>query len=392
MRILISTWSLQVGGGEIFAMNLAAELAGQGHTVFLFNQRAHLIDHDLVQRLVPASVRVLSMTDNPFRNFLAHKLNALQQRLTGTSDYFDRQQQRYLKRCLRKYKIEVVSSHATFSDSMCAPVMRHVATPFIITEHGEYTIFMLEGRYNFADVLRQATSLITVSDYCQQKLRSGFTDLPPLRTIYNGVVTNPAYQKAEMRRALNIGDTDFVFGMAARGVALKGWEQAIEAFRQTRDTVCRATHFVLIGGSPYMDELRARFGQEPGLHFTGRVPNPDFYMAGSDVGLLPSYFPSEALPLSVIEYMTYGLPTIATNIGGIPELVSRPQQQAGLLVNIDEQTGKPSVSELTAAMTRYVQDKSLYAEHAIQAKQLSESFTMQSCAEQYVQAFQAALA
>ncbi|MBO3272477.1 glycosyltransferase family 4 protein [Hymenobacter defluvii] len=373
-------------------MNLAAELAARGHSVFLFNQRAHLIDRDLVQRLVPTSVRVLSMADNPLRNFFAHKINALQQRLTGKANYFDRQQQQYLKRCLRQHGIEVVSSHATYSDGMCAPVMQQVPVPFIITEHGEYTIFLLEGHYGFESILQQATSLITVSNYCQEKLRNVFTDLPPLRTIYNGVVTNQTYQKAEMRKALGIGELDFVFGMAARGVALKGWEQAIEAFLQTRAAMERPSHFVLVGGSPYMDELRGRFGKEAGLHFTGRVPNPDFYMAGSDVGLLPSYFPSEALPLSVIEYMTYGLPTIATGIGGIPELIARPQQEAGLLVTIDTQTGMPSVGELATAMQRYIQDQPLYISHAVQARQLSASFTMKACADQYEEVFQVALA
>lgn len=63
MRILISTWSLQVGGGEVLAIDLAAELHRRGHEVFVFNQRAELIDHDVVQRLLPASIRVLSMAD-----------------------------------------------------------------------------------------------------------------------------------------------------------------------------------------------------------------------------------------------------------------------------------------------------------------------------------------
>lgn len=141
-----------------------------------------------------------------------------------------------------------------------------------------------------------------------------------------------------------------------------------------------------------MDELRARFGQDTNLHFTDRVPNPDFYMAGADVGLLPSYFPSEALPLSVIEYMTYGLPTIASHIGGIPELIGRPGQEAGLLISLDEQTGKPSVRELTDAMVCYAQDESVYASHASHARSLSASFTMKACANQYEEVFQAALA
>lgn len=392
MNIMISTWSLQVGGGEILAMNLAAQLTANGNKVFLFNQRAHLVDKDLVQRLLPSSVRVLSMFDRPIRNFLANKINAIQKRLTGEGKYYDNQQRAYLKKCIERYKIDVISSHATYSDAICAPVVQQTHTPFVITEHGEYTIFMLNGQYTFSSILKQATSIITVSNYCQQQLRRSFAELPPMQTIYDGVITDLSHQKINVREALNIGQNDFVFGMAARGVALKGWEQAITAFIQLRDSyLLRSIHFVLVGGSAYIDKLKKQFGDEIGLHFIGRVPNPDFYMAGFDVGLLPTYFPSEALSLSIIEYMTYGLPTIATCLGGIPELLAQPEKEAGQLINIDPQTEKPNVHELRSAMFRYMTDESFYAQHAKQALALSKSFTMSACAEQYENVFQAAI-
>lgn len=41
----------------------------------------------------------------------------------------------------------------------------------------------------------------------------------------------------------------------------------------------------------------------------------------SDVFLLPSY--SEGMPVSILEAMSYGLPIISTNVGGIPEVVKQ---------------------------------------------------------------------
>lgn len=46
----------------------------------------------------------------------------------------------------------------------------------------------------------------------------------------------------------------------------------------------------------------------------------DYYLRTSDVYLLPSY--NEGLPISILEAMSYGLPILATNVGGIPEIVS----------------------------------------------------------------------
>ena len=55
----------------------AAGLDRLGNQVTVFNQRAELHDAALVQRLLPPSVRVLSMADRPRRSYWAYKLNAL---------------------------------------------------------------------------------------------------------------------------------------------------------------------------------------------------------------------------------------------------------------------------------------------------------------------------
>jgi glycosyltransferase involved in cell wall biosynthesis len=379
---------LQVGGGEILAMNLAAGLDRLGHRVVVFNQRAELHDAALVERLLPSSVRVLSMADRPRLSYWAYKLNALGQRLGLHYPFYERAQQAYFRTCLKRYQIDVVNSHATYSDRLCAPELRDMGIPFIITEHGEYTIFLLEGRQDLGPILNEASAIVTVSDYCQHQLRSAFIKLPVMRTIYNGVVTNTSYLKANTRKTLGIGEGDFIFGMAARGVELKGWEQAIEALKQVQDLwPTQKVHFVLVGGGPYMDVLQKKYSDVVGLHFTGRVSNPDFYMVGFDVGLLPSYFPSEALPLSIIEYMTYGLPTIATHLGGIPELLIQARGRTGQLIAINEQTGKPDVAQLRNAMLLYLSNTNLYTNHANNAAEAGKEYTMEKCAKQYEQVY-----
>jgi len=166
MKILISTWSLQVGGGEILAINLAASLDRLGHEVTIFNQRAELYDAALVKRLLPPSVRVLSMADRPRWSYWAYKLNGLGQRLGVRYPFYERAQQAYFRACLKRHQIELVNSHATYSDRLCAPVLRGTEIPLVITEHGEYTMFLQEGKKDFGTMLAQASAIVTVSDYC----------------------------------------------------------------------------------------------------------------------------------------------------------------------------------------------------------------------------------
>ncbi|SET75687.1 glycosyltransferase family 4 protein [Hymenobacter actinosclerus] len=393
MRILISTWSLQVGGGEILAMNLAAELARRGHAVYVFNQRAELIDHDLVKRLLPAGVKVLSMLDRPQRSFWSYKINALQQRLGMVPGFYQQQQQAYLAACLRRYRVDVVSSHATYSDALSLPVAQKAGIPLVITEHGEYNHFLATGRRDFVGVLRGAAKVVAVSDYCRVNLTQAFPGLPSMQTIYNGVITNATYTAAAMRGQLGLPADAFVVGMVARGRADKGWQQAIDAFRRlSQQPRLRPLRLVLVGGSEYLDELAHTYAAEPDIIFAGRVPNPDFYIAGFDVGLLPTYFPAEALPLVLIEYMSYGLPSIATGVGGIPELLASAVGPTGQLISLDPVTQQPRPDELFQALERYYLEPAVYNEHAANASRASQHYTMGSCTDQYEELFERTIA
>jgi len=392
MNILISTWSLQVGGGEILAMNLAASLDQLGHRVTVFNQRAELVDEALVKRLLPPSVRVVSMADCPRQNYWAYKLNALGQHLGLRYPFHKRAQQAYFRKCLKLYQIELVNSHATFSDEMCAPVAAAMGIPLVITEHGDYSQFLLEGRQDFVGPLRQAQRIITVSEYCRRNLHAAIEGLPPMQTVYNGVVVNKSYTAMAMRGQLGIPAEAFVFGMVARGVEKKGWRYAIEAFRQLPQLLGnRPLRLVLVGGSEFLQQLRAEFAHESNIIFTGQVPNPDFYLAGFDVGLLPTYFQAEALPLAVIEYMVAGKPTIASRVGGVPELLQPAVGPTGQLIDLDAER-RPVPAELAAAMRRYVIDNDLYTTHAGHAEQARGQFTMATCAAQYEKVYAQAAA
>jgi glycosyltransferase involved in cell wall biosynthesis len=395
MRILISIWSLQVGGGEILALNLAAGLAARGHTVFIFNQRAHLVDKKLVQRLIPTSIQVLSMADRPARSFIAYKLDAVWQRLGLEAAYYEQAQQAYMAWCLQHYQIELVHSHATYSDRLCLPVVRTSGIPLVITEHGEYTQYTREGRRDFLPILQGAQAIVAVSDYCHQTMAAGLPGLPRLKTIYNGVVLQyDANAGSIMRQQLGLAADAFVIGMAARGRPDKGWHIAVEAFRQLRvDKTDRPIHLVLIGGSEYLSELQQACADEPDIIFTGQVANPGFYIAGLDVGLLPTYFAAEALPLVIIEYMTCGKPTISTRLGGIPELLQQKQGVTGQLLEVDAATGKPDSLALAVAIRRYRDNPTLYIAHSQQAQEIAQrTFTMSACVRNYEQLYNDLLA
>src|SRR5690606_38109808 len=82
---------------------------------------------------------------------------------------------------------------------------------------------------------------------------------------------------------------------------------------------------VSIGGRGETDKLESFVKDkqlEKLVHFEGWVTGirKDELLKNADVYILPSY--NEGLPISILEAMSFGLPIISTNVGGIPQVVN----------------------------------------------------------------------
>lgn len=85
------------------------------------------------------------------------------------------------------------------------------------------------------------------------------------------------------------------------------------------------------------------------VHWLGQVSEPRRLLPQADIGLLLSE--SEGLSNTVMEYMQAGLPVIATNVGGNPELVAH--ETNGLLID------RGNISNLVDAILRLKQNQEL---------------------------------
>ncbi len=84
----------------------------------------------------------------------------------------------------------------------------------------------------------------------------------------------------------------------------------------------RDARFVVVGGGHLkaaLEELAQTLGLEDRIVFTGRVANPLEYAQDFTIGVIASE--TEGFCNAIIEYMALGLPVVATDAGGNPELV-----------------------------------------------------------------------
>jgi glycosyltransferase involved in cell wall biosynthesis len=113
-----------------------------------------------------------------------------------------------------------------------------------------------------------------------------------------------------------------------------------------------ACEAVIVGGGPDRPAVESearRLDLESVVHLAGERNDVPELLAASDVFVLSSR--SEGLPLSILEAMAAGLPVVATNVGGVPELVV--EGETGFLVP----PGDPQA--LAGALERLLGDSTL---------------------------------
>jgi len=137
----------------------------------------------------------------------------------------------------------------------------------------------------------------------------------------------------------------FVIGNVANISPMKGHQTLIDAFVKFRAEAEDAV-LVLVGGGPQADEMKAYAQATPyadSIIFIGHTDDVYEHMALFDIFCMPSL--SEGLCTSIIDAMFMMLPVIASDTGGIPELV-KPGFN-GILVPVkDAEALSESLNEL----------------------------------------------
>lgn len=179
--------------------------------------------------------------------------------------------------------------------------------------------------------------------------------------------------------------------MVARGIPEKGWSEAIAAFKIVQKKAKKKVkvHLILVGDSDYLASLRENILRLPcglNIHFIGYSLEPNYWIEAFDVGLLPSYFSGESLPNAIIEYLYMGKPVIATQVGGIPEMLSHDNELAGVTIPLSEE-GKCDVIRLSQKMLEYSENNFLLEKHARLTSKVFEKFKMEKCHSKYESLF-----
>jgi glycosyltransferase involved in cell wall biosynthesis len=114
---------------------------------------------------------------------------------------------------------------------------------------------------------------------------------------------------------------------AANMLHHKGFDVTIEAARLLSSTE-PAIQFVLLGDGKLRPELEAQASGLDNVAFMGKQFDMGNWFSAADLQVHPSY--SEGLGSVILEGLDAGLPVVATNVGGIPDIIEH--QRTGILI------------------------------------------------------------
>jgi N-acetyl-alpha-D-glucosaminyl L-malate synthase BshA len=306
-----------VGGSGVLASALGEELARRGH-------EAHFISYERPFRL-PA--------DAPRLFFHPVVINDY-----GLFKYPDYTLPLSVKMAevSRQHALDVLHVHYAVPHATAAILARSMLVgpqrPRVVTTlHGtDTTLLGRDPGYGPAirHALRLSDAVTTVSAFLERETRELMDADRAIDVIHNFFEPRRAARtRDEVRRELGVGD-EVLLLHASNLRPLKRIDLLLESVARIRPR--ESFKLVILAGadfSPFAADVR-RLGLSDRVIVREQVSEIEDYLQAADVGLFTS--DSESFCLSILEAMCFGCPSVATAVGGVPEVVE--SGISGLLV------------------------------------------------------------
>lgn len=189
--------------------------------------------------------------------------------------------------------------------------------PIVTTEHDPFELTGVKRMIKKFCLAKTWRTIVISSD--NFRLLDEYYEFPKkrLELVHNGIEIDKfldIHDKAE----LPVQKGSQVITCVAELHHRKGHRYLLEAFRRVQTHIPRL-HLILVGDGPANRELRDQYGQTPNVHFLGWRDDIPQILKASDILVLPSL--KEAFGQVILEAMASGVITVATNNGGIPDII-----------------------------------------------------------------------
>jgi N-acetyl-alpha-D-glucosaminyl L-malate synthase BshA len=213
-----------------------------------------------------------------------------------------------------------------------------ISLPIVTTLHGT-DITLIGQDPSFAPVvtwsINESDGVTAVSNYLRQETYDHFEVTNGIEVIPNFIDTDRFYRqnKEHFKQAL-CPNGEKVIVHVSNFRPVKNTKQVVEIFHRLQDDT-PDVKLLLVGDGPERvpTERKAReLGVFDDIRFLGKQDPIEEILSIADVFLMPS--DSETFGLAALEAMACGVPTVVSDVGGLPELVE--DDETGYLCPVDD--------------------------------------------------------
>ncbi|SPH18231.1 Alpha-monoglucosyldiacylglycerol synthase [Defluviimonas aquaemixtae] len=318
MRIFEVGTEFGVGGIARHIIDLTHWLRDAGHTVYFAGGADALLDSSKDDYFFTVPLAKVSASGGSVATRLFNMMRCVA----------------ILRRYLKRYPADVIHCHESAPALVAKLAATGMGIPIAVTYHGSEP----ERVRSFGRIGRFAADIvITPSHRCADELHDlGGVPRERLRVVGLGVKPAPDVDQnevARLRADLLGEDGKLLVLLLARASYQKGLDILIEVASEILK-IRTDIRFVVAGIGPMFEALKALAREkrvDSHVNFIGETHRPYHYLHAADIFLLTSRW--EALPISIVEAFRAGVPVIATDAGGVRQLVD---ENVGAVVPIGD--------------------------------------------------------
>lgn len=292
MKIVHVVYSLEVGGAETLVAQLCQLQRAKGHEVSVCAYSAlgplgEMLRAEGVEVYVPGEANPLKTMWRYFQHFRQVKPDVVH--------------------CHNPAPTIQAAMSARLAGAKCVVSTRHslVAPPYDVVEERKYGLMA-----SFCDAI---VGICEVT--CGNLRRAPFAHTKKIVRVYNGSLAS------EPSDFHTLGKQGFTMVFVGRVAAIKDLGTMIRAVAIAAEKVL-GLELWIVGDGPVRAELEAlarELGVSKRVRFWGQRMDTAQFFSAADVFVMSSV--SEGLPMSLLQAMSLGKPSIVTDVGGMAEVV-----------------------------------------------------------------------
>ena len=258
-----------------------------------------------------------------------------------------------IKEIIRRFQPDIVHTHASKAGALGRKAAFDCGVPIVIhTFHGHifhsYFSWWKTKLYQLIErrLSKKTTGIIAISAIQKDELSLKYRICHPskIKIIPLGFDLRPFNENLKEKRehtrnSYALEGSDIAVAIIGRLVAIKNHQMFLDIIEKVNQKTRKKVVYFIVGDGEESDNIQESIKplKEKGMdiRMTSWIKDIATFNAGMDIICLTSK--NEGTPVSLIEAQAAGIPIIATNVGGIKDIIL--EDKTGYIVNTDDING-----------------------------------------------------